>query len=338
MHWDSAVIMMLHARVQDMVLQDQLNAQASVSVLWSIAKLSDRFSIPSELLAALVKYLPTKMAAMNPRDLSNCFLACAKLREATPVVLDIVPVIASGIVEKTGGINPQDVSNNLWVSARLKDVGPEVLRVVPAMAAQIPDKVKDMVPQGLANCLWACAELKNAAPVALKVVPDILAEVPVKISEMKPQELSNTLEALVFLQSSVPEVAEFVAGAGSKTILRCAATRISILLPRLKGKDLSIAVPAAVWACAKAGVHHSELLASVAQHFGSQTNKLQKLPNFALCALSWSYGVLDATDDFQDFQKLLISETRTRGFSEADVKSCELGHLQWNHAKLQRKA
>ena len=40
----------LHARVQNLVVQDQLNAQSSANVLWSIAQLSDQFGTPHELV------------------------------------------------------------------------------------------------------------------------------------------------------------------------------------------------------------------------------------------------------------------------------------------------
>ena len=35
-NWDAPVLSRLHARVQNLVVQDQLNAQSSANVLWSI--------------------------------------------------------------------------------------------------------------------------------------------------------------------------------------------------------------------------------------------------------------------------------------------------------------
>jgi len=102
------------------------------------------------------------------------------------------------------------------------------------------------------------------------------------------------------------------------------------LLPRLRGKDLSFAVPVVIWACSKAGVYDGELLASVAARLGSRT-KLSALPDFGVCALSWSYQVLDTDDDFEDFKALLMSETEKRGFSEALVQSCQFGRSGWNY-------
>ena len=107
-------------------------------------------------------------------------------------------------------------------------------------------------------------------------------------------------------------------------ILRSAAKRLNILLPQLKGKDFSFTVPVVVWACAMAEMYDDELLDSVATRLGSRT-KLSALPDFGVCALSWSYQVLDTDDDFEDFKALLMSETKKRGFSEADVQSCQHG-------------
>ena len=290
---DSPVVHRLHTRVQEMVLADQLNAQASSNILWSLAQLSDRFSIPTQLLDALVKSVPTKVR----------------------------------------GMDEQGLSNSLWACARLKDFTSAVLGVVPAIAAQIPNKAKDMAAQALSNCLWACLLLKDEASTVRDLVPAIVAEVPNQIKNMKPQALSNSLEALVPLQEALPEVAHFLNDGSRKPgIVRSAAAHLNSLLPNLGGNDLNIAVPAVVWACAKVGVHDDGLLASVAERLGSRT-KVSELKDFGLSALYWSYQVLDAEDDFVDFRKLLKSEISRRRFSEADVESSKRGYLKWNRAK-----
>ena len=78
-------------------------------------------------------------------------------------------------------------------------------------------------------------------------------------------------------------------------------------------------------------MYDAKLLDSVAQRLGSRT-KLSALPDFGVCALSWSYQVLDSDDDFEDFKVLLMSQTDKRGFSEADVQSCQRGRSGWNYA------
>ena len=125
--WDNPVLLRLHARVEDMALQDQVGTRETANVFWNIAQLSDRFSIPSQLLAALVKSVPTKVKDMNAQEISNIF----------------------------------------WASAKAKDVAPVMLDMVPAIVAQIPKRAKDMVPQALSNCLWASAQLKDVAPDVL---------------------------------------------------------------------------------------------------------------------------------------------------------------------------
>ncbi|CAL1138685.1 unnamed protein product [Cladocopium goreaui] len=405
--WDSPVLLRLHARVEDMVLEEQVGARETANIFWSIAQLSGRLSIPTQLLAALVKSVPTKVKGMDEQNLSNTLWACAKLKEVAPGVLEAVPAIVAQIPKrakdmvpqalsnciwasaqlkdvapdvleavpaivmqipkKAKNMKPQELSNCLWASGQLKDVAPEVLQAVPAIVAQIPDKAPDMIPQELSNCLFACAQLKDEAPEVLEAVPAIVmqipkkaqkmvpqdlsnnllacaqlnddvpevldmlpaivGEIPAKLQGMKPQEMSNSLEALVLLRDSVPEVG------GVDDILSSAAERLNTLLPNLRGKDFSFTVPVVVWACAKAEVYHGELLDSVATRLGSRT-KLSALPDFGVCALSWSYQdyqVLDSDDDFEDFKALLMSETEKRGFSEADVQSCQHGRSGWNY-------
>eukprot|EP00438_Fugacium_kawagutii_P002197 Skav220752 [mRNA] locus=scaffold6504:19429:20250:- [translate_table: standard] len=271
---------------------------------------------------------------MAPQGLSNCLYAFALLKEVVPEVLEVVPAIASQSVAKAKGMKPQELSNCLWAFAQLKELAPDVLEVVPAIAAQIAEKSKRMKPQELSNCLYACGLLEHNAPEVLRIVLPLAAEVSIKIKNMKTQEISNSLQALVPLQKSVPEIARLLADSdGKEDILRSAIVRFNTLLPRVTGKDLSIHVPVTLWACAKLGVYPDDLLDSVSQHLGSR-NKLSKLPGFSLCALAWSYQVLDAHDDFSDFRSLLKSEVENRGFSEADVESTKHGHLKWNHARL----
>eukprot|EP00435_Cladocopium_sp_Y103_P059741 s243_g21.t1 len=319
--WDNPVLLRLHGRVEDMIQQGQFDAQASANVLWSIAQLSDRFSIPTQLLAALVNFLPTKAKGMIPQALSNCLWACAKLKDVAPDVLEVVPAIVTYIPNKAQSMKPQELSNSLWASARLEDVAPHALEAVPAICAQIPEKAKDMVAQDLANCLLASAQLEDLAPDVLKVVLAIVAEIPAKVKGMNPQDLCS-LQAFFLLKEPVPEV---------ECLIRSAAARLNALLPRFPGNGFNLPVPAVVWSCAKAGVYHSELLVSVAQGFGSQT-KLHRLKDFGLCALSWSYQVLDQEDDFTGFRKQLRSETERRKLSEADVQSSKHGYLKWNRS------
>ena len=271
--------------------------------------------------------IPDKALDMNSQDLSNNLWAFAQLKNVAPDVLEAVPAIVAQIPGKAQDMIPQALSNCLWASAQLKDVAPAVLKAVPAIVAQIPNKAQDMIPQHLSNCLWASAQLKDESPQVLEIVPAIVGEISLKINDMVPQALSNSLEALVLLQDQVPEVAGFLAAGGNiDDILMSAAARLNTVLSRLFGKDFGFTVPVVVWACAKAGVYDGELLDAVARRLRSRS-KLSPLPDFGVCALSWSYKVLDTEDDFQDFKALLMSEARKRGFGEADVESCHRGRF-----------
>ena len=247
-------------------------------------------------------------------------------------MLDMVPAIAAQIPNTAKDMIPQHLSNCLWASAQLKDVAPDVLEAVPAIVTQIPGKAQDMIPQHLSSCLFACAQLKDEVPKVLESIPTVVGEIHAKLENMNPQQLSNSLEALVLLRDTSPKVAGFLAAGGRvDDIVRSAAARLNTLLPRLFGKDFGFTVPVVIWACAKAGVYDGELLGLVARRLGSRS-KLSPLPDFGVCALSWSYQVLGTEDDFQDFKALLMSETAKRGFGEPDVKSCHRGRFRWNHA------
>eukprot|EP00438_Fugacium_kawagutii_P021953 Skav208049 [mRNA] locus=scaffold1124:62022:73341:- [translate_table: standard] len=364
--WDGPVIERLHARVQGLVLQDGLGARESANILWSFATLSDRFSIPAELLDALVKSMHAKAMGMNQQELSNCLWASAYLKNVAPLAVEMVRALSAQIIDTAKSMNPQGVSNCFWASAQLKDVAPEVLEVVPAIAAQIPDKVRDMIPQQLSNCLWASAQLKAVKPGVLKVVPAIVLQIPEKAKDMIPQHLSNCLWACAQLKELAPDVLEAVPALAAeipekansmnlqqfcntliallalqdsglevapnlawtaKELTKTAVARISSSIRKLTATSWRLDVPTIVWACARVGVYDAELLASVAQHLPSP-KAMSSLTKFGLCALSWSYRVLDTQGDFRDFQQRLASAIAQRGLSEADVENSELWPLQ----------
>lgn len=107
-----------------------------------------------------------------------------------------------------------------------------------------------------------------------------------------------------------------------------AARRLKELLPSMTSTaDLHIAVPTVVWACARLGVQH-ELLLAVAQHLGSKT-KVSRLPDWGLCALAWSFQVLEP-EELMDFEELLLTEINKRGFTDEKVESSQLGSWEWH--------
>ena len=110
-----------------------------------------------------------------------------------------------------------------------------------------------------------------------------------------------------------------------------AANRFLEMLPSMTSpRDLHIAVPTSVWACARMGVQH-QLLIAVAKHLGSNT-KISGLSDWGLCALAWSYQALDP-DEFTDFEELLLTEINKRDFSDELVERSHLGSWNWLPAK-----
>ena len=317
-------------KAKDMKPQELANS------LWAFAQLKDDafHEDVAKLVTALVCQIQLKANDMNPQLLSNSLWAAAQLKNVAPDVKEIVPAIVAQIQDKANGMKPQELSNSLWAAVQLKDVAPEVKEIVPAIVAQIPDKANGMKPQELSNSLWAATRLKDDALEVLQMVPALVEEIPYNQAGFKAQEICNCLEALVLLQDSVPEVGSFLAAPpnSKKDFVGFTASRFSALLPRLKGKSLALEMPVMVWACAKVNFYHEELLVSVAQRAKSD-GTLRRLTDWSLCAMLWSYDVLDPDDQFAEFKTALESERVRRGLSDSDVSKSQSGYFDWNQAK-----
>ena len=318
-------------KAKDMIPQDLSNN------LWAFAHLKEDASHEdvAKIVAAVVGQIPDKAKDMIPQDLSNSLWAAAQLKDIAPDVKEIVPAIVAQIHDKPQNMNPQDLSNNLWAAAQLKDAAPEVKEIVPAIVAQIQNKANAMQPQEFSSNLLAAARLKDDAPEVLQMAPALVEEIPRKQASLSSQAISNCLEALVLLQDSVREVGSVLAAApnSKNDFLGFAASRVSTLLPTLKGNDLKLAVPGVIWACARVNFYHEELLVSVAQRLKSGRD-LKSLPDWGVCALLWSYDVLDDHHgQFGNFKETVESERVRRGLSDSDVSKSQSGYFDWSRAK-----
>ena len=241
----------------------------------------------------------------------------------------VLPKLAARVQNmiEEGQLDLQAVANVFYSLGKLSDDIEVPKGLLMALAAQISNKASDMNPQDLSNSLWAATSLKDDAPEVLHMVPALLEEMPRKQASFDSQAICNCLEALVLLQDSVSQVNDFLAAApGSKNdFVGFTASRFSTLLPRLKGNDLKLAVPSVVWACAKLNFYHEELLVSVAHSLKSD-GTLQGLTDWSLCAMLWSYDVLDPDDQFADFKDTLESERVRRGLSDTDVSKNQSGN------------
>ena len=292
--------------------------QALSNSLWASAYLKeDAFHEDvAKILSALADQIPVKAGDMNPQELSNSFWAAAQLQDFVPSVKKIVPLIAAIIIDKADGMGPQQLSNILWAVSQLKDTVPRVRKMVPSLTAQIPRKVKEMNPQQLSNCLLAATRLKDDAKEVLSIVPALLEEVPHKEQSFCAQDFSTCLGSLIILQDCVPEVSRFLATSPENThnFVGFTAMRFNSLLPRLKGKDLSVGTPIVIWAFAKLGLYHEKLLISIAKRLKSGST-LRVLTDWSLCALLWSFDVLDPDRRvFQFHQDVGFREDPARSF------------------------
>ena len=288
------------------------------------------------VLPQLAAQISIKAKDMVPQALSNSLWAFAQLKEdaSHEDVAKLVAALVRQIPDEAKDMIPQQLSNSLWAAAQLKDVAPDVKEIVPAIVAQINVEAKDMIPQALSNSFWAATRLKDDAPEVLAMVPALLGEIPRKQTSFSPQAICNCLEALILLRDSVPEVGSFLAAApgGKNDFVGFTASRFSALLPRLKGKSLALDIPVVVWACARVNLYHEELLVSVADRLKSGRD-LKTLPDWGLCALLWSYDVLDPDGQLAKFKNALEFERVRRGLSDSDVSTSALGYFEWNRAK-----
>ena len=295
----SPVLPRLAASMQNLTEDGEVEPHQVSNVLWSLGQLSDDLDIPEGLLMALVKWLG----------------------------------------EKASGMDPQELSNSLLAFVQLKGVAPEVLTALPELAAQVSIKAKDMIPQHISNSLWAATRLKDDTPEVLQMVPALVEEIPRNQADFSPREICHCLEALILLQDSVPEVGSFLgAPPDSKNdFVGFAARRFSTLPPTLTGKVLLSEIPLVVWACARLNFYHEELLVSVARGFPKSGSTYQKLTDWNLCTMLWSYDVLTSAIDARlasvKFKKTLESERLRRNLSDSDVSKGQMGYFEWNRGQ-----
>ena len=292
---------------------------------------SDKASPVLPRLAARVKDM-TEEGQVGPQAVANVLYSLGKLSDDVDISKGLLMALAAQISIKASGMKPQELSNSLWAAAQLKDIAPGVKEIVPAIVAQIQDNPKNMNPQDLSNNLWAATRLKDDAPEVLQIVPALVQEIPRNQADFTSQAICNCLEALVLLQDSVSEVGSLLAAPpnSKNDFVGFSASRFSALLPRLGGKSLALDIPVVVWACARVNFYHEELLVSAARMPGGT---LQTLTDWSVCALLWSYDVLDPDGQFAEFKDALKSERVRRGLSDSDVSKSQSGYFDWNRAK-----
>lgn len=325
------IVPTLTARVP--VIAKDMKAQAVSNSLWAAAMLKDDAPDVLNIVPPLAAHVPVIAKDLNSQGVSNTFWAAATLKDAAPDVLKIMPALVAQIQLRKRA-NAQDVANNLWATATLKDAAPDVLKLVPTLTALFPMIAKDLNAQDVSSGLWSVAMLKEAAPDVLEAVPELLTNLHGTVQKMNAQKISNSLASLMLLQDAVSQVNTLLSPsrAGKGTIATDMIQRFETLLPNMTDTDWRVAVPTVVWVSAKLAVHRGELLESVSDHFGSQRT-FSTLSDWAVCALRWSYTVLDSTEHFKGFGNRLDSVIHSRGLTESDVQDSQHGPLIFSATK-----
>eukprot|EP00438_Fugacium_kawagutii_P021954 Skav208050 [mRNA] locus=scaffold1124:80188:82671:- [translate_table: standard] len=299
------------------------------------------------VVPAVAAQMIHKVGDMDTWEWYNCLAACSQLKDVVPDVLMFVPASVAQIVHKAKDMDVNQLSRCLQTSSRFKDDVPEVLEVVPAIAAQIAQKAQDMEPGEWSTCLWTLVELQQVAPEVLELLPALASQITEKASKNDVDSesirhrghpffvrqlsmidtLCSSLMALLVLKDSLPQTSLYLA---AHKLARAAVTK-------LKESDdmkpfpqtVPTRLPFLLWASARVRVYDRELLAAIAERFSppkrsKKMGLLLRESSFDLCALSWSYQVLDTKSDFVKFRKFLESAISKKGLSKADVESFQL--------------
>ena len=260
---------------------------------------------------------------LSSRSSSTLLRAMAHLYDRLPALGALLPSLARFVAGRTDDMNTVDLSMSFWATAKLKEAEPEVLDLAPPLAQEIAGKVQYLNPQDLSNCLWSSTQLIDV-PEVREIVPVLVRQLLLNadsMKELKPKTIGINLVALTFLRESVPEVQ---ASIEDSDIFELSASHIARSLLELRGKDVTMTVPTVLWACAKSGLKHPELLRAVSGRFGS--SEISKLRDWSLCAMQWSYEGLEG---FRDFQETLASERDYRGLSDEDMEKSQVGPTLW---------
>ena len=340
------------------VVAKDMNAQGVSNCMLAAANLRTVTPDALKMVPPLVAQVPLIAKDMNPQHVPNCLWAAATLKEAAPDALKMVPALVTQVPVVADTMTAQGVSNSLWAVASLKTVAPNVLETVPVLVAQVSAIAKNMKAIDLSTCLCAAETLKEAAPDALKMVPALATQIPKMANSMNTQHVSNSLCAAAILKDDVPAVLKMVPPLVArirKTMTMMNAESISnsllgmvllqdspshlavdltsrgcevvehfkSLLPKMSDNDLGRTAPIVLWAYAKMGLQDEELLALVSKHFRKNQTFDQSLSDWSICALQWSYEVLDSQKAFQDFHRIVKTEVQRRGLSEFDVQNSQ---------------
>eukprot|EP00435_Cladocopium_sp_Y103_P002755 s453_g1.t1 len=315
-----ALVDRIPAVAKDMDRQDVSN------ILWAVATVKDPDAMKT--VAKLVAQTPMLAEDMNAATLSNNLWAAASMKQFAPDVIQVVSALWAQIPVVAKDMNAQNASNSLWAVAMLKEDIPDLTEVVAVLAAQILMVVNDMSPLDVSQSLWAAANLKETAPEVLKIVPALLSRATTITSNMTAENISSNLLSLVLFHDSLPEALDSLrlsaTSKEAKSLSLQAVTQFTALLPELTEAEWRLAAPRVVWASARLGLRDEVLLSTVADELGAR-RRYSSLRDWPLCALIWSYGVLDPEQSFERFQTQLRRTLKSRGLLELDVQNSRDG-------------
>ncbi|WP_422447673.1 MULTISPECIES: RAP domain-containing protein [unclassified Endozoicomonas] len=188
-----ALLPHVKAKAESKEEKDRFNTQATINLLWALAKLVDKglelekTGPLNEALATLLPHVKTKAESKEKKDyfntqgIANLLWAVAKLVDngleseqvpkLTEVVDALLPHVKTKAQEQKNHLILQHIVNLLWALAKLVDSGLELEQTAilkEALAALLyhvktkaesKDERDHFNAQGLANLVWALAKL-----------------------------------------------------------------------------------------------------------------------------------------------------------------------------------
>ena len=153
--------------------------------------------------------LPSNAAKADDMiHLSNCLLAAAHLKDATPAVKEIVPEVVELLQIHGGQMNPKNLTNCFWALGQLAAVAP------PSALKEVyrsNSDEKKMISHNSSDLLCAVVHLRDVAPGATKIVPAVVAQIQeIDVSYMSVNHMLNSLWALAHFKDMGPNATRLV--------------------------------------------------------------------------------------------------------------------------------
>eukprot|EP00419_Tripos_fusus_P050811 CAMPEP_0172839652 /NCGR_PEP_ID=MMETSP1075-20121228/28716_1 /TAXON_ID=2916 /ORGANISM="Ceratium fusus, Strain PA161109" /LENGTH=374 /DNA_ID=CAMNT_0013683333 /DNA_START=37 /DNA_END=1158 /DNA_ORIENTATION=- len=298
-------------RVDRMLLVGGVNCRSTCNIFWSVAKLRSKLPEAQQLVPSLVEALKLHSALdFDSQGLANSLWSCATLRLPRNQTGELLPLLAEGVFMHMDAMKAQELANIFWATAVMKHDAPELLDLMPTLQEGLPCLHEKMNPQEVANVIWALGQTRLQVAVDFQSLKLLIASAAKFLDRFNGQELANLCWGLALCNF---QDCDFMRKVASETARRS---------PSWSNKAAKLDLPQIACSFAKAKIHHPAMLVAIAKRI---LPNLKILTDWGLCAMLWSYDVLDTDGRFCDFRDQIHIEVSKRSLSASDVTSSQHG-------------